>query len=293
MHVPTGFCSPTVCLVGAGLAAGALLLARRLDRDQPARLTGGGLAALGAAVFALQMLNTPVAAGTSGHLVGGVLLGVLAGPWRGMLAMGAILAVQAVLFADGGLDALGVNIVLMGALGVLSGWAITRLLARDAGRLPSAAAAGLAAVATTLAAAIVCAVALAASGTSPLATALPAMLAAHLPIAMFEAAATALAVGVLVRPAGAPALGFRLPTGIALAACVAAPFASALPDGLDSAAIQLGIDGRAQAWAAPLAGYAVPGLAGSASVVLAALIGALVVGGLLAWRRRVQPAPVA
>lgn len=293
MHVPSGFCSPTVCLAGAGLAAGALILARRLGRDEAPRLTGGGFAALSAAVFAMQMLNTPVAAGTSGHLLGGVLLGVLAGPWRGLLAMSAILAVQALLFADGGLDALGVNIVLLGVIGVLGGWAATRLLARDAGRLPTAAAAGLAAVATTLAAAAACAVALAASGTSPLAAALPAMLASHMPIALFEAAATALAVALLARPAAAPALGLPLPAGLAVAACLAAPIASALPDGLDSAAIQLGIADQAQAWAAPLAGYGVPGLAGSASMAVAGLLGALVVGGLLAWRRRAQPAPVA
>lgn len=280
MHIASGICSVSVCVAGAGLAAGALLASRWLGREQESRLTAGGLAALTAAVFAAQMLNAPVGGGTSGHLVGGALLGILAGPCVGLIAMIAILATQALLFADGGIAALGLNILNMGVVGVLGGWALHRALAGP-GRLSSAAVAGMAGFAVALAGAALVAVELALSGSAPFASALAAMVGAHARIGLIEAGLTAVAVAALHRPAGAPAIGFRAPAAAAVVACAIAPFASALPDGLDHTAEQLGFADRAMAGSAPFADYLVPGLPAMLAVVVAGLIGAAVVAAAM------------
>ena len=81
-----------------------------------------GLAA--AFVFAVQMLNFPVAAGTSGHLLGAVLAAVLVGPWAGALCVTVVLVVQALLFADGGLSALGLNVINMAMIGAFAGYGL-------------------------------------------------------------------------------------------------------------------------------------------------------------------------
>lgn len=272
MHIPSGFCSPTVCAAGAALALGALAIARTAGRDHRPALAPAGIAALAGGVFAAQMLDMAVPGGTSVHLVGGVLLGVLAGPWLGLVGMAAVLAVQALLLADGGLDAFGLNLLLMGGVGVLGGWALHRRLAgAAAGRLASAGAAGIAAAVAVLVMAALGAAALALSGTAPLAQALPALLASHLPAALLEAAATAVAVAALHRPAGVAERPAGWPLAGAVLACAAAPFASRLPDGLESAAAQLGFAGLATAWPAPLAG---------AAGISAAVAGALVVAVL-------------
>lgn len=280
MHIASGLCSVSVCVAGAGIAAAALLASRRMGRDEPARLTAGGLAALSAAVFAAQMLNAPVGGGTSGHLVGGALLGILAGPFHGLAAMIAILAAQALLFADGGIAALGLNVVNMGVVGVLGGWALHRAIAGPT-HGSSAIAAAAAGYAVVVAGAALCAVELALSGAAPLGDALSAMTLAHLRIGVLEAALTALAVAALHRPAGAPAVGFAAPAAVAAVACAIAPFASALPDGLDHTAEQLGFADRAVAGSAPFAEYVVPGLPEALAVVLAGLIGAAVVAAAM------------
>lgn len=255
MHIASGLCSISVCVAGAGLAAGALIASRWLGRDQQSRLTPGGLAALTAAVFAAQMLNVQVAGGTSGHLVGGALLGILAGPFQGLLAMCAILSTQALLFADGGIAPLGLNILNMGVVGVLGGWAIHRALV---GRMPGAFAGGMAGFTVAVAGAALCALELALSGTAAVGPALGAMIGYHALIGLVEAGITGLALAALLRPAGAPAIGFRLPAAAAVVACALAPVASSLPDGLESTARQLGFAGQATAWAAPFADYVVP-----------------------------------
>ena len=110
MHVPDGFIdAPVSIAAGAVAVAGvgiALRGARRELDDRTAPLAG----LTAAFVFAAQMLNFPVAAGTSGHLLGGALAAILVGPYAGMLAVSVVLFLQALLFADGGLSALGVNI---------------------------------------------------------------------------------------------------------------------------------------------------------------------------------------
>ena len=125
MHIPDGFIDGGTSLAGGAVIAtgGVAVCLRRtaqvLDERQVPLV---GLTA--AFVFAAQMLNFPVASGTSGHLLGGVLAAVLVGPWAGALAVTVVLIVQAFLFADGGLSALGLNVINMALVGALAGYAV-------------------------------------------------------------------------------------------------------------------------------------------------------------------------
>lgn len=124
MHVPDGFFdAPTSVGTAVVAAAGVGLALRGARRELDDRTAPvAGLAA--AFVFAAQMLNFAVGGGTSGHLMGGALAAVLVGPWTGILCITAVLLVQGLLMADGGLTALGTNITLMGLVGVGVGWAV-------------------------------------------------------------------------------------------------------------------------------------------------------------------------
>ena len=213
MHVPDGFISAPWSLATGVVAAGAVALAlrgarRELD-DRTAPLAG----LVATFVFAGQMVNFPVAAGTSGHRLGGALAAVLVGPWTATLCLTVVLLVQALLFADGGLTALGTNVTLMGVIGVWVGYAVFRVTARA---LTAAAtrhrrprpfipvAAGVGAFASVPAAAAGFALLFAVGGTAPIAlsTLLSAMVGVHLAIGVGEAVITALVVGsvLAVRP---------------------------------------------------------------------------------------------
>jgi cobalt/nickel transport system permease protein len=196
MHIPDGFLSPPVWAAADVVSAGAVGYAlRRVNREiEPARVPLMGVTA--AFVFAAQMVNFPVAGGTSGHLLGGVLAAVLLGPCEATLVMLTVFAVQALLFQDGGVLALGANMFNMGLVGTLGGWAIYRLLCRSLGAPVSAGAAGWLAVMLGAACAS-CELAL--SGTAALRVVLPAMLGWHALIGLGEAAITAGAVRLVAR----------------------------------------------------------------------------------------------
>jgi cobalt/nickel transport system permease protein len=126
VHVPDGFLDlPTSVATGVVAAAGvglALRGARRELDDRTAPMAG----LVATFVFAAQMINFPVGAGTSGHLLGGALAAVLAGPWTAVLVLSVVLLVQSLLFADGGITALGTNITLLGLVAVVVGWLVFR-----------------------------------------------------------------------------------------------------------------------------------------------------------------------
>jgi cobalt/nickel transport system permease protein len=126
VHVPDGFLDAPTSVATGVVAAAALGLALRGARRELDERTApmAGLAAT--FVFAAQMLNFPVGAGTSGHLLGGALVAVLVGPSTAILCMSVVFVVQALLFADGGITALGTNIVLMGVTTVVVGWVVFR-----------------------------------------------------------------------------------------------------------------------------------------------------------------------
>ena len=206
MHVPDGFLdAPTSVATGAVAAAGlavALRGARRELDDRTAPLAG----LVATFVFATQMLNFPVAAGTSGHLLGGALAAVLVGPWTGLLCMSVVFVVQSLLFADGGITALGTNIVLMGMVTVGVGWLVFRvaqtLLPKRVSMVAPAAAA--AALVSVPAAALVFVLLFEVGGTVdiPLGSLMAAMVGVHTLIGVGEAVITFLAVASItaVRP---------------------------------------------------------------------------------------------
>jgi cobalt/nickel transport system permease protein len=206
MHVPDGFLdAPTSVATGAVavVAVGVALRRARHELDDRTAPLAGLVATF---IFATQMLNFPVGAGTSGHLLGGALAAVLVGPWTGLLCMSVVLLVQSLLFADGGITALGTNIDLMGVVTVAVGWGVFRSLQILLPKRVSlvAPSAGVAAAVSVPVAAL-CFVGLYAIGGQvaiPLGPLTSAMVGWHLLIGVGEALITGLAVGsiVAVRP---------------------------------------------------------------------------------------------
>ncbi len=206
MHVPDGFLdAPTS--IGTGVVAVAaigvaLRGARRELDDRTAPLAG----LVAAFVFAVQMLNFPVVSGTSGHLMGGALAAVLVGPLTGLLCISTVLIVQALLFADGGITALGTNIDLMGLATVATGWVVFKTLQaalpkRLAMVAPSA---GIAALVSVPVAALAFVLLYSVGGTADLSIGglAAAMIGVHVLIGVGEGVITGLAVGsiIAVRP---------------------------------------------------------------------------------------------
>lgn len=127
MHVPDGFMDSPTCLVAGATALLGVTHAVRVQRAERPGEDRVPMAALVATfVFAAQMINVPIAGGTSGHLIGAALAAVLVGPAAAVICLSGVLAVQAVFFADGGVTALGVNVTLMALVGTLVGWVVFR-----------------------------------------------------------------------------------------------------------------------------------------------------------------------
>ncbi|MCX5391237.1 energy-coupling factor ABC transporter permease [Streptomyces sp. NBC_00094] len=298
MHVPDGFINAPVSAVAGVVAAGAVAVSLRGARRElggSSRADGHGgertapLAGLVAAfIFAVQMLNFPVAAGTSGHLLGGALAAILVGPWTGVLCIAVVLLMQGILFADGGLTALGVNITVMGVVTVVVAYALFRglVLVLPRTRRSVTVASFVAALVSVPAAAAAFTLVYAVGGTTdvPLSKVLTAMVGVHVLIGVGEAVITMLTVGAVVAvrpdlvygarglttplklrvdgelvdaeaPAPAPAGSPRkLWIGGVVTALVLAGFvsfyASASPDGLERVAADQGIDAKVEEHAA-------------------------------------------
>ncbi|MCZ7527930.1 MAG: energy-coupling factor ABC transporter permease [Acidimicrobiia bacterium] len=273
MHLPDGILSghaeaaAGVVAVG-GVAAAAKVAARQLPGIRPGRV-----AAVTAAVFAGQMLNFPVAQGTSGHLLGAALAVALLGPALGVLSVTAVIVVQALAFADGGTSSLGLNVVNMALVPGVAAW----LVLRRGGRVE------LAALLSVLAAALAFSAEHALAG---LGTADPSAVAGHMLLVHL-----AIGAGEVVLTVAGVALARRLrPVALGVAALAAgvlvAPWASASPDGLERVALDRGLASLARTpvlESLPLAGYELDGVASPVvSVALAAAAGVLLVGALVA-----------
>ncbi|MBN3942304.1 MAG: energy-coupling factor ABC transporter permease [Nostoc sp.] len=290
MHIPDGFVSIPVAGATGLASAAALFVAFGRSQEAFGIRRAPILGLTTAFIFAAQMINFPVAGGTSGHLLGGTLAAIVLGsPWAGTLCLATVLIIQAVLFADGGITALGANIFNMAVVGVWVGWVLTETLQRlfggSKGRLPLAA--GIAAGVSVVVAAVVCAIELALSGTAPVAIVLPAMTGVHILIGIGEGMITG---GVLTYLARArPDLlpgeqqefrGWSVPiVTIFLIAGVLSLFASAWPDGLEKVAENTGFLDLAQKVRiivpTPLADYGIEGL-GPIGTSIAGLVGAAV-----------------
>ena len=197
MHIPDGFVNIPVAAVTYVASGGSLAYAVRRTNEELGEKQVPLMGVMGAFIFAAQMLNFPVAGGTSGHLIGGALATILLGPWAGMLIMTSVLVVQALIFQDGGLVALGANVFNMGVVACLVGHYVFTWLKRILGEGTQGAVISgfVAAWTSVVAAAIVCALELAISGTSALAVVLPAMTLVHVLIGVGEGLIT---VAVLV-----------------------------------------------------------------------------------------------
>jgi cobalt/nickel transport system permease protein len=312
MHIPDGFLSAPVALVLWLIAVAAVGYAlarvnRELD-DRKVPLMG----VMAAAIFAGQMLNFSVSGGTSGHLMGAALAAIVLGPWAGLVVMTAVVGTQALLFQDGGLLALGANIVNMGLIGVAVGYAAYNTVRKFAGQrdwglfVSGFVAAWLSIVIAALAAALQ----LALSGTSPANIAVPAMGGIHMLIGIGEGLITVGGLALLhaarrdLFAAGkARASGSRplIIGGLAVAVLltVVSPLASANPDGLEWVAEQQGfLDFAQDAPYEIIPDYVFPGISSERlATIVAGVVGLLIVL-VVTWlvaaaRRRRTSAPMA
>jgi cobalt/nickel transport system permease protein len=243
---------------------------------------------MAAFIFAAQMINFPVLGGTSGHLLGGVLAAITLGPWAGMLVMTAVIAVQGLLFQDGGLVVMGANILNMGLLTSAIGYGLYRsVIGRN--RATKLAVAGVAAWLSVMAGALSTALQIWLSGNAQIQIIVPAMLFVHTFIGLGEAFITVAALSFILssRPdlldeKSESAQGGRgwIPVGmiIALAVVLLSPLASTNPDGLNRVAMDMGFIQTAQVGTGPLAGYTIPFLSSvPMSKIVAGAIGVIVV----------------
>ncbi|MEI5672682.1 MULTISPECIES: energy-coupling factor ABC transporter permease [unclassified Nocardioides] len=202
MHVPDGFLDAPTSVATGVVAAGVVGLALTKARNELDDRTAPMAGLVAAFVFAAQMINFPVGAGTSGHLLGGALAAVLVGPWTGVLCISVVLLVQGLFMADGGITALGTNITLMGVVGVATGWlvfaGVRAVLPKKLGSIAPAAAVG--ALLSVPVAATVFTLLFAIGGQAPVETGkvLTAMVGWHLLIGVGEAVVTFLVVGSVV-----------------------------------------------------------------------------------------------
>lgn len=290
MHVPDGFIDAPVSMAAGVAAAGAVALSLRGARRELDERTAPLAGLVAAFIFAVQMLNFPVAAGTSGHLLGGALAAILVGPCTGVLCVSVVLLMQGILFADGGLTALGVNVMNMAVVTVVVAYAVFRGLLRllPDTRRSATVAAFAGALLSVPGAAVMFTLLYALGGTTDVSPGkvFTAMVGVHVLIGIGEAAITAATVGAVlaVRPDlvhGARGLAVPLKLrvdGVLVDAPAAAPvavaarstkkvwatglatalvlagfvsyYASASPDGLEKVAADQGIDQNVKGHAA-------------------------------------------
>ena len=297
MHIPDNFLSPPVWATLDAVAVPAVAIVSRQAQKSTDENRLPLLGVMGAFVFAAQMINFPVGIGTSGHLVGGTLLACLLGPWPAALVVTAILIVQALLFQDGGVLALGANVINMALLGVLAGYLPARLFSKSTW---SSYGVFLGGTCSVMVSGIVALGELALSGIRMSATLLEVSLGLFAINALIEGAITLSvlraierlnpSVGNLaVREQLAPARSLRNLTAVIALVSIALAgagilVASTLPDGLEQLAKRLGIAfGAHPLFRSPLSNYQIRALGPNAfSRVGAGLLGLLFVYAICA-----------
>ncbi|GAB1469549.1 energy-coupling factor ABC transporter permease [Chloroflexota bacterium] len=302
MHIPDGFLTLTVSIICWIITIITLSFAvsktNKLLGEKQIPLMG----VMAAFIFAAQMINFPVAGGTSGHLLGGVLAAVVLGPWAGMLVMTAVIALQAILFQDGGLLVMGANILNMGLITAAVGYGLYRSVSGSS-KPVKLTVIGVAAWLSVMTGALFTSLQLWLSGTSQLSVVIPAMLGVHALIGLGEALITVSAVAFILqtRPdllgegseSASGSRGWIFVGGIiALLVVFISPLASAYPDGLERVAENVGFLSTAQS--SPFSiipDYTIPFLgetslstilAGVVGIVMVALVAMLVGRGLKA-----------
>jgi cobalt/nickel transport system permease protein len=293
LHIPDGFLTLMVSLIFWLITILMVWLAVSKTNQSLGEKQIPLMGIMAAFIFAAQMLNFPIAGGTSGHFLGGALAAIVLGPWAGILVMTAVVGVQALLFQDGGLLVMGANIFNMGILTAVIGFGLYRLVVHQK-RGIRLVVAGSGAWLATMTAALLTALQLWLSGTTRLEIVLPAMLGVHALIGVGEGLITVAALAYIeqTRPdllsmeKTAQEGGRGWIVGgvlLTLAALFLSPFASGNPDGLERVAEDLGFLGTGQeASFQLLPDYTIPLLGEtSLSTILAGVVGAAVLMGLL------------
>ena len=328
MHAPDGFLNPGTALVTGIISVVIVGFALRQSRDQLQDKTIPLAGVTAAFIFAAQMFNFPVAAGTTGHLLGGALAAILLGPSVGVVVVTIVVVVQALVFADGGITALGYNVLNMAIVPAYGGYAVFRLFRKvfPATTGGVIGATGLAAWASVVMSAVAFSIQWLFGATAPVPfdDVFVAMVGVHALIGIGEGLISALAVGAVLSSRPDLVYGARgldraqlsdqklaktrtfVIGGVLVAlvfAAVISQFAAPDPDGLESVAEETGFieSGTDHALADSIfADYATSGISNeSLSLAIAGIVGTLVTlavafGIFTAFRdkRPVDPAPV-
>ncbi len=265
MHIPDSMLQGNLCPVTAAVSAVVIIAAAWRSARSPDQPSPGRFGAVAALIFAGQMLNFPVLHGTSGHLLGGVVAASLLGIPSGILAIALVVAVQSLVFADGGMSVLGANLFNMALIGAgAGGWIRQQLAARTGTPAGRRLAGMLAAWISVMLAALAVSLELALDGQAALGTVLPSMLGAHALIGLGEAVLTAvLCAAFASKPAqsGARRLTLAPLAAAAVMALLLSPLASTWPDGLEWVAAKYHfLHASAPAFAGLLPDYILPGI---------------------------------
>jgi len=308
MHIPDGFLSVTVSIVLWIISIAVIAYSLKRVNQELGERQVPLMGVLAAAIFAGQMLNFTVAGGTSGHMVGAAIATILLGPWAAILVMTSVVSVQAIIFQDGGLLALGANIFNMGLIGVAVSYMVYSTIRRIAGDkswglfVGGFGAAWLSIEIAALAAALQ----LALSGTSPANIAVPAMGGIHALIGIGEGLITIGALAFLYstrkdlieggeKQATGGVLVWATGLVIAIGLAIASPLASSHPDGLEWVAGQQGfLDAARKPLYDIMPHYVLPGISNETlATIVAGILGTLLVLGvtlLIGYSRRKRQA---
>jgi len=297
MHVPDGFINAPVS-IGTGVISFATLWAyvrsaKSLVADKLIALTG----MMSALIFVLQMINFPIAAGTSGHLLGGALAVIVLGPNLGIICISIVVVIQSLLFADGGLSALGINVLNMAIITSLVGWLTISSWKKLFGEanisiISGSIVAGILSVVFS-SIAFVFEYALGGTVSVPLGSVLIAMVSSHLLIGLGEGVITALIVSLLLRvrsdliyiktnndKKNSKSSFYGLFIFLLLCLTLITPYASSSPDGLESVAGDFGFS-EDSGIVLLLEDYGISGLNNDfLSTALSAVLGVVVVIGV-------------
>jgi len=292
MHIPDGFIGIPLSIVLWIISVVVITIALRKTNKQLGDREIPLMGVLAAAIFAGQMLNFSITGGTSGHLLGAALAVILVGPWAAVIVMTCVVSMQAIIFQDGGLIALGANLFNMAIVGVFVSYAIFTIVKKEekAERSRWMISSGLAAWFSILVTSLACALELVISGTSPANLAVPAMAGIHALIGIGEALITIGAVSYILasrrellineQSTQKTSKGILIGGGlITLILATLSPLASNHPDGLEWVAERLGFLSTAHESAFNLIpDYVLPGIPNDIlATILAGVIGAVVV----------------
>ena len=297
MHVPDGFINAQVSAATGVISLGTLWAyirnAKNLVADKLIALTG----MMSALIFVLQMINFPIAAGTSGHLLGGALAVIVLGPSLGVICISIVVVIQSLLFADGGLSALGVNVLNMAIITSLTGWFTITLWKKLFGEsqftlISGSVIAGLLSVVFS-SIAFVLEYAIGGTVSVPLGNVLIAMISTHLLIGLGEGIITALIVSLLLRvrsdlvyvnskknKSNTLSTSYGVLIALILSLTLVTPYASSSPDGLESVASDFGFE-ETDGVVLLLEDYGISSINNNfVSTTLSALLGVLAIAGL-------------